>query len=116
MVIIVRRLSWPQDDMSDDAMVGRLLRARGHSDDVSSRGHVDDLHTAASNLVVVRQQLGARDRWDILLSVVQCIESIEVQHESEVRHRIFAFSAYPEVGLVAADGDREEYLPVCYPS
>ena len=34
---------WPQDDMSDDAVVGWLLRTRGHSDHVPSRGHVNDL-------------------------------------------------------------------------
>lgn len=64
--------------MSDDAVVGWLLRTRGHSDHVSSRGHVDDLQTAPTDHVVVRQ-LSARDMRDIFVSVDQCIEGIEVQ-------------------------------------
>lgn len=120
-------MSWPQDDVSDDAVVGWLLRARGHSDDVSSRRHVDDLQTAATDHVVVRQ-LGACGRRDILSPFVLCssssssssspviiIEGMGVQHDAEVRHRVLVFSAYPEEGI-AADGDREEDLSVGHPS
>jgi len=52
---------------------------------------------------------------DILVSVDKCIESIEVQLQAEMRHRILMFSAYPEEGI-AADGDREEDLPIGHPS
>jgi hypothetical protein len=100
--------------MSDDAVVGWLLRTRGHSDHVPSRGHVYDLHTTPTDHVVVRQ-LSARDMGDILVSVDQCIEGIEVQLQAEMRHRILMFAAYPEEGI-AADDDREEDLPIGHPS